>query len=174
MAPRLLNPRRAMSALSQVSQLRGLLAKCERGAGLDWDEIEALRDLEQRFAPAADDQRAREGRAHLRLAVDLPAMVRSPRLADRVRIHEVSPGGMLLTGVPYVDDGDLLEIVADDDANQRSYRFKAKVVWVRDDQSEADAYRVGVALLGVPVLIHYGPPSAQVEHDAVRAIAAAA
>ena len=38
------------------------------------------------------------------------------RLADRVRIREVSPGGMLLTGVPYVDDGDVLEIVADDDA----------------------------------------------------------
>ena len=148
-----------MAPLDLVYQYRLLLGKCESGAGLDFDEIEALSAIEALFTDSGDDDEWRDRRRFSRETVSLPAVVRGPRLNDPVRVVDLAPGGLVCRSAPYVEEGDLVEVVIDDEELGLSYRFKASVSWLRDD--EDDDYAVGLRFVGTPVLIHRNQPRAR-------------
>ncbi|RMH41786.1 MAG: hypothetical protein D6689_10060, partial [Deltaproteobacteria bacterium] len=54
---------------------------------------------------------------------------------------------------------DTVDVVIDDDECGLSYRFKARVTWVRADAA-TDDYVVGLAFVGAPVLLRYAPARA--------------
>jgi hypothetical protein len=144
-----------MAALDLVFQYRTLVGKCDAGRGLDIDEIDELTAIEAEFAPTDDDVRAREGRRFRRESVDLEALLKGGPLNDKVRISELSPGGLVCRSAPYADEGQTLEVVIDDHERCLSYRFKARVQWLRDD--DADDFQLGLELIGTPVLVHHAP-----------------
>jgi hypothetical protein len=143
-----------MLSLDLVFRYRTLMGKCEAGVGLDFDEIDALTQIEAAFASG---EPARDGRRWKRIPVEIGAMVRGGDLNDKVQVAELAPGGLVVKGAPYVDTGMQIEIVIDDVDLARSYRFKARVQWMRAEKAD---YALGLELLGMPVLIHYGPASA--------------
>src|SRR5215475_2399512 len=126
-----------------VFQYRTLMGKCELGVGLDWDEIERVTAIESAFEPTSDDRRMKVGRRFRREPIKLGALLRGDRINDRVEV---------------IEDGD------------RSYRFGAEGVWLKDD---GDDYRVGLALIGMPVCLHTVAVSRH-EADLVDRIGAAA
>ena len=150
-----------------VFQYRSLIGKCELGVGLEWDEIEQVTAIESAFEPTADDRRMKTGRRFRREQVKLTALLRGDRINDRVELIELGPAGAVIRNAPYEARGELVEIVIEN--GDLSYRFRAKGVWLKDD---ADDYRVGLELLGMPVCLH------KVSHgqheDLVERISAAA
>ncbi|HTJ43044.1 MAG TPA: PilZ domain-containing protein [Kofleriaceae bacterium] len=152
-----------MLSLDLVFRYRTLLGKCESGVGLDFDEIDALTQIEAAFASG---EPARDGRKWKRIPVELSAMVRGGDLNDKVAVSELAPGGLVVHGAPYVDTGMQVEIVIDDIDLAMSYRFKARVQWMREDAG--DDYQLGLELVGMPVLIHYGPASADKTQEMER------
>ena len=155
-----------MQSLDVVYRYRSLLAKCESGSGLDFDEIDALTQIEAAFASG---EPTRDGRKWKRVPVELIAMIRGGDLNDRVKVAELAPGGLVVRGAPYVDEGMQIEIVIDDSVHAMSYRFKARVQWLREDVG--DDFALGLELVGMPVLIHYGPASAHKTSDNERSAA---
>jgi len=59
------------------------------------------------------------------------------------------PAGVVVRGAPFVAHGEHVEIVIEH--GDRSFRFSAEGVWLKDD---GDDYRVGLALIGMPVCLH--------------------
>lgn len=151
-----------------VFQYRTLIGKCDLGVGLEWDEIEQVSAMESAFAPGEDDQRMKTGRKFRREATKLQVVMRGDRIHDRVELVEVGPGGFVVRHAPFVARGEQVEIQIED--GDRSYRFRAQGVWMRDD---GDDYRVGLALIGMPVCLHTVVVSKH-ETDAIDQIAAAA
>jgi len=149
-------------------QYRTLIGKCELGTGLDWEDIETVSAIESMFEPSVEDRRVRRGRQFRRQDVRLQAVVRGDRIHDRVDISEVSLGGMVIRNAPYIAHDEHVEIVIED--GEMSYRFRARGVWIKDD---ADDYRVGLQLVGMPVCLHKVAVSAH-QFDVVDKIAAAA
>lgn len=131
-----------------VFQYRTLMGKCDLGVGLDWDEIEQVTAIESAFEPTADDRRMKAGRKFRREAVKLSAVVRGDRINDRVDVVEIGPGGLVVRHAPFIAAGEHVEIVMDD--GDHSYRFSAVGKWMKDD---GDDYRVGLALVGMPVCL---------------------
>jgi hypothetical protein len=156
-----------MSIVDLVYQYRTLAGRCELGTGLEFDDIDQLTLLEAQFRPGTDDLYARDGRRHRREAVVLHAVVRGANLNDRVAVRDLGPGGLMLVGAPYADEGDLIEVVID--ADRKSYRFKAEVRWLADD---GDDYKVGLRFVGLPVCLSYGP-AAEIEIENVLDLIAA-
>jgi len=154
--------------LEVVFQYRTLLGKCALGAGLDWDEIEQVAAIESAFAPSEDDQRMKSGRKFRREAIKLSVLMRGDRINDRVDVTEVGPGGLVIRNAPFVARGEQVEIQIDD--GDSSYRFRAQGVWLKDD---GDDYKVGLALIGMPVCLHKTVVSKH-ETDVIDTIAAAA
>jgi hypothetical protein len=155
-----------MLALDLVYQYRKLLGKCEAGLGLDVDEIISLSALESSFAPEPRSQP--DGRRFRRDRVEQSCRLRgAPGLNDRVRVDEIGPGGFVCRQAPYIDEGTMLEVVIDDAEVALSYRFNARVAWLREDGED---YAVGLELVGVPLLVHYGPTDHR--EDAVDRISA--
>jgi len=152
-----------MSSLDLVFQYRTLVGKCESGVGLDFDEIDLLTRIEAAFAPTEE---ARDDRRFRRVAVEMEAMVRGGDLNDKVVLSELAPGGLVVRQAPYIDEGMQIEVVIDDPDADLSYRFKARVQWLREDVH--DDFALGLELIGVPVLIHYGPVPV-VESDRIAA-----
>ena len=144
-----------MRSLDLVFQYRTLVGKCEAGRGLDFDEIDEITAIEAAFAPTDDDLRAREGRRFRRESVDIEAVLKGGPLNDKVKITELSPGGLVCRAAPYADEGQTLEVVIEDIPRSLSYRFKARVQWLRDDIN--DDFQLGLELIGTPVLVHHGP-----------------
>lgn len=142
--------------LDLVYQYRVLLGKCASGAGLSLDEIERMTDLEAAFVAGEDDRRAAEGRRFRRERVSMAAVIRGGELHDSVTVSELTLGGLVCSGAPYADVGAMIDIVIDDAATCRSYRFKGKVAWIGDDAD--DDYRLGVELAGTPVMIRRSAP----------------
>lgn len=144
-----------MPALDHVYQYRLLLGKCASGAGLSFDEIEALTALEAAFAGDAAPQTGPvgDGRRFRRENVSLPAVVRGGKLHDPVHVADIGPGGMVCGGAPYADLGTPVEIVIDDVELGLTYRFKARVQWIRED---GDDYALGFEWTGTPVLLRHG------------------
>ena len=132
-----------MTALDRVYQYRLLLGKAASGAGLSFDEIEALTALD----PAVDGRRFR--REHVRL----PAVVRGGKLHDAITVDDIGPGGMVCGRAPYAEIGSAVEIIIDDVELGLTYRFKARVQWTRED---GDDYLLGFAWTGTPVLLRHG------------------
>ncbi len=132
-----------------VFQYRSLIGKCELGVGLEWDEIEHVTMIESSFEPTADDRRMKAGRRFRREQVKMSALLRGDRINDRVELIELGPGGAVVRNAPYIARGEQIELVIED--GDRSYRFRAKGVWLKDDN---DDYRVGLELIGMPVCLH--------------------
>src|SRR5262245_33683781 len=132
-----------------VFQYRSLIGKCELGVGLEWDEIEQVTAIESAFEPTADDRRMKNGRRFRREQVKLTVLMRGDRINDRVDMVELGPGGAVVRNAPYVARGELVELVLDDGDN--SYRFRARGVWLKDDN---DDYKIGLELVGMPVCLH--------------------
>jgi hypothetical protein len=151
-----------------VFQYRTLIGKCDLGVGLDWDEIEQMTAIESAFEPSADDRRMHAGRKFRRQAVKLDGLLRGDRINDRVEVVEIGPGGLVVRGAPFVAAGEHVEIVLED--GDKSYRFGARGVWMKDD---GDDYKVGLALVGMPVCLHSVMVSRH-EADLVDRISAAA
>jgi len=151
-----------------IFQYRTLLGKCELGVGLDWDEIDQINSIEAAFAPSEDDRRTKGGRKFRREATRLTALMRGDRINDRVDVIEVGPGGLVVRNAPFVARGEQVEIQIDD--GDSSYRFRAQGVWLKDD---GDDYKVGLALIGMPVCLHKTSVSKH-ETDVIDTIAAAA
>ncbi len=151
-----------------VFQYRTLIGKCDLGVGLDFDEIEQLSAMESAFAPSEDDQRMKSGRKFRREVTKRSVLMRGDRIHDRVELVEVGPGGFVVRHAPFVARGEQVEIQIDD--GERSYRFRAQGVWMKDD---GDDYKVGLALIGMPVCLHKVAVSKH-ETDAIDEIAAAA
>ncbi len=145
----------SMSALENVYQYRLLIGKGASGAGLSIDEIDQLTELEAHFAASAEDQRAREGRRFSRQRVDLSGVLRGGKLNDTVSVTELAPGGVVCRSAPYAEPGDAVELVLEDEDAHRSYRFKARVLWLREEH-EGDDFVVGLEFVGTPVMVHYG------------------
>jgi hypothetical protein len=154
--------------LEVIFQYRTLIGKCELGVGLEWDDIEQVTRIESMFAPTADDRRTKHGRRFRREAVKLSAVMRGDRIHDRVDVTELGPGGLVCRKAPYVARGELIEVVIED--GDKSYRFSAMGVWLKDD---GDDYRVGLALVGMPVCLNKVAVSAH-HADVVDKISAAA
>ncbi len=150
-----------------VYQYRALLGKCDLGLGLDWDEIELVTMIEATFAPSADDRRMKTGRRFRRERVLLPALIRGDRINDRIEVCELGPGGLVAQAAPFIAHGERVEIVID--VADRSYRFAADGVWMKDDVTD---YRVGLRFVGIPVCLHRGTPGEKT--DVVERISAAA
>mgnify|MGYP000323015381 CR=1 FL=1 len=151
-----------------VFQYRTLVGKCELGVGLDWDEIEQVTAIEAAFEPSADDRRMKTGRRFRREAVQLSAILRGDRINDPVDVIELGPSGLVVRNAPYVAQGEVVEVVIAQ--GDRSYRFRAEGRWLKDD---GDDYRIGLALLGMPVCLHTVAVSRH-EADLIDEIAAAA
>ena len=150
--------------LDDVFRYRTLLAKCELGFGLEWDEIEEFSNLEREFAP----RETRRGRKFRREAVQLEGIIRGSQLNDRVSIVELGPGGLVCRNAPFIARGEQIEVVIDQ--GERSYRFRAQGVWLKDD---GDDYKVGFVLVGMPVCLNRHAISRH-EADLVDRIALAA
>lgn len=151
-----------------IFQYRTLIGKCELGVGLDWDEITQVTAIESVFAPAADDRRMKNGRRFRREATKLDVLMRGDRINDRVELTEIGPGGLVVRRAPYVAKGEQIEIVIEH--GECSYRFRAEGVWLRDD---GDDYKVGLRLVGMPVMLHKVVISAH-QADVVDKVSAAA
>lgn len=132
-----------------VFQYRTLIGKCDLGVGLDWEEIEQVTAIESAFAPSTDDRRMKAGRRFRREPTKMTARLRGDRINDRVDVIEIGPGGVVVRNAPFVAHGEQVEIVMDE--GDKSYRFHAEGVWRTDD---GDDYRVGLALVGMPVCLH--------------------
>jgi hypothetical protein len=150
--------------LEDVFRYRTLLGKCELGFGLEWEEIEEISALERTFAP----RETRRGRKFRRAQVELVGIMRGDKINDRVAIVELGPGGLVCRHAPFVARGEQVEIVIDRpgfagprstadggcggliEDGERSYRFSAQGVWLKDD---GDDYRIGLALIGMPVCL---------------------
>jgi hypothetical protein len=151
-----------------VFQYRTLIGKCELGVGLDWDEIEQVTAIEAAFEPTADDRRMKAGRKFRREPIQGTALLRGDRINDRVELIEIGPAGLVVRNAPYVAQGEQVEIVVEQ--GDKSYRFRAEGVWMKDD---GDDYRVGLVLVGMPVCLHAVAVSRH-EVDLIDRIAAAA
>jgi hypothetical protein len=151
-----------------VYQYRTLIGKCELGVGLDWDEIAEVTAIESAFEPTADDRRMRVGRRFRREPIRLNALLRGDRINDRVEVIEIGPGGAVVRNAPFVTHGEQVELVME--IGDRSYRFCAQGVWMKDD---GDDYRIGLELVGMPVCLRTVATSRH-EVDVVDRIAAAA
>jgi hypothetical protein len=152
--------------LETIFQYRTLVGKCELGVGLEFEDIEAVTQIEAMFEPTADDRRMHHGRRFRRETVKFQAVMRGDRINDRVDIVEIGPGGLGARNAPYVARGEHVEIVVD--TGDCSYRFRARGVWLKDD---GDDYRVALALVGMPVCLRRAAISAHQE-DVVDKIAA--
>lgn len=151
-----------------VFQYRVLIGKCELGIGLEWDEIEQVTAIESTFAPTTDDRRMKSGRRFRRESTKLSALVRGDRIHDRVELIEIGPGGFVIRNAPFIARGETIELTVD--VGEKSYRFTARGVWMKDD---GDDYRVGLAAEGMPVCLRKVAISTH-QADVVDEIAAAA
>lgn len=155
---------RVMLTLETVFQYRTLIGKCELGVGLEWEDIQLVTQMEARF-----QNPTRDGRRFRREAVKMSALLRGNRINDRVDVIELGPGGLVVRNAPYVARGELVEIVIE--IGEASYRFSAKGVWLKDD---GDDFRVGLALVGMPVCLRKVAVSRPSDDDIVEKIQAAA
>jgi hypothetical protein len=167
-ALRLLWWKYVVSIVGLVFRYRSLQGQCDRGLGLDFDAIDELTGLEAMFRPTHGGA-SHDGRSHRREAVVLGAMLRGADLNDRVAVHDLSLGGAMISGAPYAEVGDVLEMVID--ADQSSYRFKARVAWIEDHE---DDYKLGLAWVGEPIVLNYGPASDVERVDVLQRFAKAA
>jgi hypothetical protein len=138
------------TALELVYRYRQLAGKCDV-CGLSMDEILLMDTIESLFREGGQHARkfARE-----RVAID--ATLRGRKHTDTIRINDLAPGGLECIRAPYYEAGDEVEVVIKDEECSLSYRFKAVVTWMREE-NDSDDYRMGLKFVGAPVLLSYAP-----------------
>ncbi len=127
-----------------IFEYRTLIGRSELGIGLDWDEIDRVSAIEHEFRPLSYD-----GRRFRREAVQLSGMVRGDRINDLVQVTEIGPGGLVCRHAPFIARGEIIEVTIED--GDKSYRFSARGVWLKDDGED---YKVGLAFVGMPVVLN--------------------
>lgn len=132
--------------LEAVFEYRTLIGKCELGYGLELSEIARVEQIEREYAPKGE---RRHGRRFRRAAVTIDAVIRGDRIHDPVQIVELGPGGLVIRRAPFIARGEEVEIMIE--YGQYSFRFKAQGVWLKEDGED---YKVGLALIGMPVCLH--------------------
>src|SRR5690606_11257706 len=123
--------RQVMSLVEQVDELRRLLMRCTSGDGLEMAEIEEMTALEATLL--AMTQAGRSGPGPQVAADALEARLRAGKAEDPGEVLALGPRAMTMTRAPYVEPGTLVELVIDEGALRRSYRFKARVMTLADD-----------------------------------------
>jgi len=136
------------TALELVYRYRQLAGKCDM-RGLSMDEVLLMDTIESLF---------REGGHHARKfareRVNIEATLRGRKHTDSIKISDLAPGGLECIRAPYYERGDEVEIVIADEECSLSYRFKAVVTWLREE-NDSDDYRMGMKFVGSPVLLSY-------------------
>lgn len=135
-----------VTTLELVYQYRRLVGRCSTGAGLDFEEIDTLANIEALFAP--QDPRCELASE----AVELRGSLRRQAFHDPVQIVRLGPAGCVCRQAPFADEGELVELVIDDPGQARSYRFKATISHLDDD---GDDFVLMMKFIGVPVLVRY-------------------
>lgn len=130
-----------------IYEVRLLQQKQESAEGLSMDEVV---DLEKHLA---EMQGERFGREFRRLDLKISALIRFPGKDTLVEVMDLSPGGMRLSGCPHLDTGTDIEMHLRE-SEDRSYRFPAKIIWMRD---QGDQHITGVRFTGNPIEINHGP-----------------
>ena len=156
-----------MALIETIFRYRTLLGKCELGVGLDLDEAEDVMSIEAAFRATAAELRAR-GRTFRREAVRVGGLLRGDRIHDRVEVSEIGLGGFIVRKAPFIAKGELVELEIE--IGDLALRFCARGVWLKED---GDDYRVGLAMVGMPVCLHRVALSAHTA-DVIDEISAAA
>jgi len=146
MAYQLLNCAGMPTTLDLVYLYRVLTGRCSAGAGLNFEEIDTLAIIEGAFMP--DDPRG-QLTCH---PVSLTAILRQSKFHDPVEVVRLGPSRCICRRAPYVDEGAVVELVIDSFDSGHSYRFKAVVTTLDDDD---DDFRLGLDFIGVPVQVRY-------------------
>jgi hypothetical protein len=131
-----------------IFQYRSLIGKCELGCGLTWEEIAQLTAMERALFV--------HSRSKIRTRVGLRGTVRGAGFDDRANITEIGVSGLVCTRAPWIECGELVELVID--IAERSYRFRAVSTALDYD---GDDYRLELAFVGVPVCLHIAHRYAQ-------------
>ena len=161
MAPALQITKPAMrTALELAYEYRHLMGKCQSVHGLTMDEALTLDGIAALFASDA----GADARKDSVDALSATLRGRSGRTCDTVRLARVRLDQLELEGCPWIDPDTAVELIIEDAELRLSYRFKARVAWAREHKSGVTS--LGLELLGVPVLVRRGPPSAPVERPA--------
>jgi hypothetical protein len=142
------------SRLDLIYRYRLAAAKCEAAADIDMEEIHLLEGLDRAAFPTA---------------VETGGLLRGRRVNDWVQVSELGPAGLVCSGCPFVEEGQLLDVVLEDDEQHASYRFKARVVWVAEAGEAGKTIDVGLAFVGAPLLVRRGADGVP---DVVREFAA--
>lgn len=140
--------------LDFLYRCRLAIAKCEAGGELDMDEIQLLGAAEQRLS---------------RARVRARALLRGHDLNDWADVHLLGTGGLLCRGCPPAQEGQLLDVVLDDEERRLSYRFKARVTWAAF--TEEEGIELQLTFEGAPLLVRKNPLGERVP-DVVAAFAA--
>jgi hypothetical protein len=128
------------SVVDDVYRYRALRGRCESGGELSMDDIHQLEAIEPRLHHTS---------------IELPAIIRTRRFADPVRVVAIGPAGFVLAGCPWVDIDDVIELAVEN--ADVCYQFKGKVTWTGDDaQGDLD---VIATFVGVPLVLRRGPRS---------------
>lgn len=156
------------TVLELVYRYRQIMGRCEAGAGMDFDEIDALAALEAAL-PMPPSIQASGWSSH-QIPVVARTVLRGPRLDDEVDLINLGPVGCVCRRAPYAEEGTTVELVIQADADTVTYRFKASVTWLDDD--EEDDFALGLRFVGVPVQMRYPVAPDAPPDDPGRAVAA--
>lgn len=126
------------SRLDLIYRYRLATAKCEAAADLDMEEIQLLERLERGGFPTEFES---------------GGLLRGRRVNDWVRVSELGPAGLVCRDCPWMEEGQLLDVVLEDDEQHASYRFKARVVWVAEAGEAGETLDVGLRFVGAPLLV---------------------
>ncbi|ACY15902.1 PilZ domain-containing protein [Haliangium ochraceum] len=134
-----------------IYQYRQLAGRCDAGTGLDFDEIDALLRMEVLLAsqPPIDRDNWHIGIDHRE---HFEAVLRGPRIHDDVAVTNLGPKGCVCRRAPFAEEGATVELMIEDSESSVSYRFKAEVRWLED---EDDDFVLGLHFLGVPLQVRY-------------------
>jgi hypothetical protein len=139
------------TTVALVYQYRQLKGRCDAGTGLDFDEIDTFTTVESMLTTqppiGATDWRTASA------TETFAAVLRGPRLNDDVDIVNLGPQGCVCRSAPYADEGVTVELVIADSEASVSYRFKAQVMWLDDD--DGDDFVLGLEFVGVPLQVRY-------------------
>ena len=154
------------TVLELVYRYRQLMGRCETGAGMDFDQIDALAAVEAQLpAPPAID--ASDWLGH-QIPTAARTVLRGPRLDDEVSLINLGPVGCVCRRAPYAEEGTTVELIIGDSRIAACYRFKASVAWLADDE---DDFALGLRFVGVPVQMRYPASDQAPPGDASRVAA---
>jgi hypothetical protein len=138
------------TALELVYEYRRLMGKCWAGSGLSMDEIEAVEAIEGLFAGGASPLTG--------VSASLSATLRGgPRHhCAGVELLSADLDQLEVQATSALEAGTRIELRIEDDELRVSYRFKGRVLSMRETEP-GGSHTVALELLGVPLLVRRGP-----------------